>query len=81
MDRVSGARLAGAIRPVRQRYPQTLACPSVVTIASCESANVGSVTGTGASIAHAVYEAGIPLVIGSQFPLSFPGSVLMVEAL
>ena len=81
MDRVNGARLAGAIRPVRQRYPQTLACPSVVTIASCESANVGSVTGTGASIAHAVHEAGIPLVIGSQFPLSFPGSVLMVEAL
>jgi hypothetical protein len=81
MDRVSGARLAGAIRPVRQRYPQNLTCPSVVTIASCESGNVGSVTGTGASIAHALHEAGIPLVVASQFPLSFPGSVLMVEAL
>ena len=81
LDRVSGARLAGAIRPVRQRYPQNLTCPSVVTVASCSSGNVGSVAGAGASIAHALQEAGIPLVIGSQFPLSFPASVLMVEAL
>jgi hypothetical protein len=81
LDRVSGARLAGAIRPVRQRHPQTLACPTVVTVASCNSGNVGSVAGAGASIAHALHEAGIPLVIGSQFPLSFPGSVIMVETL
>jgi CHAT domain-containing protein/tetratricopeptide repeat protein len=80
-DRVSGARLASAIRPVRHGYPQALTCPAVITLASCESANVGSVTGTGASIAHALHEAGIPLVIASQFPLSFEGSVLMVEAL
>jgi hypothetical protein len=81
VDRVTGARLAGAIRPIRQRYPQNLTCPSVVTLASCNSGNVGSVAGAGASIAHALHEAGIPLVIGSQFPLSFPGSVLMVEIL
>jgi hypothetical protein len=81
MDQVSGARLASAIRPVRQRYPQNLTCPSVVTLASCSSGDIGSVAGAGASIAHALQEAGIPLVIGSQFPLSFPGSVLMVEAL
>jgi hypothetical protein len=80
-DRVSGARLADAIRPIRQRYPRTLTCPSVVTVASCNSGNVGSVAGAGASVAHALHEAGIPLVIGSQFPLSFPGSVLMVETL
>jgi hypothetical protein len=81
VDRVSGERLASAIRPIRQRYPLTLTCPAVVTVASCNSGNVGSVAGAGASIAHALHEAGIPLVIGSQFPLSFPGSVLMVEIL
>jgi hypothetical protein len=81
IDRVSGARLASAIRPIRHREPRALTCPSVVTIASCNSGNVGSVAGAGASIAHALHEAGIPLVIGSQFPLSFPGSVLMVELL
>jgi hypothetical protein len=90
MDRVSGARLAtaisagaaaGANRTALQRYPARVAGPSVVTLASCESANVGSVAGAGASIAHALHAAGIPLVIGSQFPLSFPGSVLMVETL
>jgi hypothetical protein len=55
--------------------------PAVVTLASCNSGNVGSVAGVGASIAHALHEAGIPMVIASQFPLSFGGSVRMVEAL
>jgi hypothetical protein len=81
LDRVSGARLASAIRPIRRRDPRALTTPAVVTLASCNSGNVGSVAGAGASIAHSLHEAGIPLVIGSQFPLSFPGSVLMVEAL
>ena len=80
-DRVSGARLAGALRPIHQRDPRALTCPVVVTLASCNSGEVGSVAGAGASIAHALHEAGIPLVIASQFPLSFPGSVLMVEIL
>lgn len=54
---------------------------AVVTLASCNSGNVGSVAGVGASISHALHESGIPLVIGSQFPLSFGGSVMMVEKL
>jgi len=81
IDRVSAARLASAIRPIRQHDPRVLTCPAVVTVASCDSGNVGSVAGAGASIAHALHEAGIPLVIGSQFPLSFAGSVRMVEVL
>ena len=39
------------------------------------------VAGRGASIAHALHQAGIPLVIASQFPLSFGGSVRMVQTL
>ncbi len=81
LDRVSGARLASALRPIRRGDPRGLASPAVVTLASCNSGAVGSVAGAGASIAHSLHEAGIPLVIGSQFPLSFPGSVAMVETL
>jgi hypothetical protein len=78
-DTVDGARLATLLRtPDRQGR---MCGPAVVTLASCESANQGSVVGAGASIAHALHEAGIPLVVGSQFPLSFQASVLLVEVL
>ncbi|MCK7492772.1 MAG: hypothetical protein MZW92_15495 [Comamonadaceae bacterium] len=40
----------------------------VVSLASCNSGNVGSVAGAGASIAHALHEAGIPMVVAGQFP-------------
>ena len=43
--------------------------------------NVGSVAGAGASIAHALHEAGIGVVLAAQFPLSFEGSVRFVEVL
>jgi hypothetical protein len=52
-----------------------------VTLASCEGAKGGSVVGAGASIAHALHEGGVPLVVAAQFPLSFPASVLMAEVL
>jgi hypothetical protein len=55
--------------------------PTVVSIASCDSGNVGSVVGAGSSIAHALHEDGIPLVIGAQFPLSFAASVILTEVL
>jgi CHAT domain len=77
-DRISGARLATALRASNQC---SLARPTVVTLASCHSANVGSVAGAGASIAHALHEAGIAMVVAGQFPLSFEGSVRLVEVL
>jgi len=85
-DIVSGERLASALRTptaggVGGGTTSRLAGPAVVTLASCNSGAVGSVAGVGASIAHALHQAGIPLVIASQFPLSFGGSVRMVEAL
>ena len=85
-DIVSGERLASALRPVRQAgLDNTRAgeahCPAVVTLASCNSGAGGGVTSLGASIAHALHEAGIPVVIASQFPLSFGGSVRMVQSL
>jgi len=53
--------------------------PSVVTLATCESGNPGSVLVPGGSIAHVLHQAGIPLVLASQVPLSKEGSVLLVR--
>jgi hypothetical protein len=80
---VDGPTLA---RALRTDCPPTSipARPLAVTVASCSSAQVGSVVsfaGAGASVAHALHAEGIPLVIASQFPLSFRASVEMVELL
>jgi hypothetical protein len=58
-----------------------IALPLVVTLATCDGGAVGSVIGAGASIAHDLHDAGIPIVAASQFPLTFAGSVRMVETL
>lgn len=79
-DYVSASRLVTAVRPFKGR-DSGLADPAVVTLASCYGAGQGSVVGAGSSIAHALHEAGVPLVVSSQFPLSFAGSVVMVEQL
>jgi hypothetical protein len=81
IEHVSGARLATALRATRRQDGEGLSMPSVVTLASCDSGNVGSVAGAGASIAHALHESGIPMVVAGQFPLSFEGSVRLVECL
>ena len=80
-DIVSGERLATALRVAQKTRDGQLARPAVVTLASCNSGNIGSVAGAGASIAHALHEAGVPMVIASQFPLSYGGSVRLVEIL
>jgi hypothetical protein len=83
VDYVSGPRLATALRTAQKPDGRDLSRPAVVTLASCDSGNVGSVAvaGAGASIAHALHEAGIPMVVAGQFPLSFEGSVRLVEVL
>ncbi|WP_162054683.1 CHAT domain-containing protein [Pontibacter pamirensis] len=80
-DFISGPRLAAALRASNRVDGKGLAKPMVVTLASCNSGGVGSVAGAGASIAHALHESGIPIVVASQFPLSFKGSVRLVECL
>jgi hypothetical protein len=80
-DVVDGARLATVLRTYRAGNEEGLSTPAVVTLAACQGGQQGSVVGAGASIAHALHEAGIPLVVASQFPLSFAASVLMVEVL
>ncbi|WP_395752585.1 CHAT domain-containing protein [Prosthecobacter sp.] len=80
---VDGKTLARALRTDRGDT-FTPADPLVVTLASCNGGTVSSVVnfaGAGASVAHALHAEGIPVVIASQFPLSFRGSVKMVETL
>jgi len=71
MDVVSGERFASAITSMAE---DGIHRPSVVTFASCDSGNVGSVILPGADLAHALHQAGIPLVVAAQFPLSKEGS-------
>ena len=78
---VSGERLASILRAPKRNERGCFTRPAVVTLASCNSGNVGTITGVGASIGHALHEAGVPMVVASQFPLSFGGSVMMVQDL
>jgi len=55
--------------------------PTVVSLATCDSGNPGSVVTAGASLAHALHAGGIPWVFASQFPLWMRASTLAAEIL
>jgi hypothetical protein len=75
---VSGERFASAFAKL---VDGRIHRPTVVTMATCDSGNAGSVLIPGASMAHVLHQAGIPLVVASQFPLSMQGSELLVKQL
>ena len=78
VDIVSGERFSTALRRVDAHGVHR---PFVVTLASCDSGLVANVIepAPGASFAHTLHQSGIPLVIGSQFPLTKDGSITVVE--
>ncbi|MES9858519.1 MAG: CHAT domain-containing protein [Sedimenticola sp.] len=81
---VHGRRLAAALSPLQHgcSNPNAEASrPLLVTLASCDSANVKEVIYDGASFAHELHKTGIPLVIASQFPLSFDGSIILAQVI
>lgn len=80
VDVVTGRRLAAALRSHKSEGSE-LARPVVVSIASCDSGNMGSVVAPGGSVAHTLHEEGIPLVVASQFPLTVEGSIVMTRVL
>jgi len=55
--------------------------PALVSLATCDSGNIGSVITPGASIAHQLHAGGIPWVIASQFPLHMRASSIAAEIL
>ena len=77
---VSGKRLTKALNPESDDGAQR-SMPLMVTLATCDSGNPGSVLVPGGSIAHDLHTAGIPWVFASQFPLTKAGSVRMIAAL
>ncbi|MEO5734358.1 MAG: CHAT domain-containing protein, partial [Rubrivivax sp.] len=74
---ISGERLASAFTTLHEGCIHR---PDVVSLATCDSGNEeAAVMAPGASIAHVLHQAGVPLVLASQFPLSKPGSNLVVR--
>lgn len=75
-DVVTGDRLASALASIpRERWP------SMILTASCDSGNQGDLLVPGGSFGLALHEAGVPLVVASQFPMTLEGSVTLTEAL
>jgi hypothetical protein len=87
IDAVDGLRLGqllnGKLAKESRRKPDgDQVRPNVVTLAVCDSANTGlDVSRPVSSVAFNIHEAGIPLVIGSQFPLTKDGSVVLTDSL
>ena len=55
--------------------------PTLVSLATCDSGNAGSVITAGGSVAHALHAGGIPWVIASQFPLWMHASSIAADVL
>lgn len=72
----TGDRLASALTAVSARG---IFRPTVVTLASCDSGRQVDTRTTEAAMAHALHDAGIPLVVASQFPLTVDGSIPFVH--
>ncbi|MEM9035425.1 MAG: CHAT domain-containing protein [Actinomycetota bacterium] len=73
-DVVSGERFASALTAGER-------LPAAVVLSSCDSAQQGGIEVPGASFAHALHAAGVPFVVGSQFPLTEEGSIPLTEVL
>jgi hypothetical protein len=66
-------RLAQALSPVG-------GLPLVVTFAACDSANQGEPVVATRSVVQDLHRAGVPVVVGSQLPLTQQGSVTVTRA-
>ncbi len=75
----TGDQLAQALLPSRSR--RGASDPTLVSLATCDSANQSAVVNPGGSVAHQLHRMGVPWVIASQFPLTVVGSVMLVEDL
>jgi hypothetical protein len=76
---VDGDQLVKALTPIRDGQPGVP--PSLVTLCTCHSGRSDNVVYPGASVAQQIHAYGVPVVIASQFPLTFGGSVVLVDEL
>ena len=75
-DKIDGKSLAEVLNPSDQSYH-----PTIVTLAVCDSGNVGSTILPSGSLAYQLHTKGIPCIFASQFPLTQIGSVQLVKNL
>lgn len=50
--------------------------PTVVTLATCDSANAANTILAGGQVAYELHKRGVPVVVGSQFPLTEQGALV-----
>jgi hypothetical protein len=77
---VDGETLAHALTGAC-RFHGSRRTPTLVSLTTCDSGQVGSVVAPGGSIAHVLNNAGIPWVVASQFPLWMRPSTVAVDVL
>jgi len=77
---VDGQSLAEALH-VKLESARGDSSPIVVSLATCDAANTGSVVAPGASIAHDLHAHGVPWIFASQLPLTKRGSLTFTEEL
>jgi hypothetical protein len=70
---VAPADVAGALQPDAGR-------PLVVTLAACDSANQAGSVFAVESVAQELHRCGVPVVVGSQLPLTKAGSLVLARA-
>ena len=69
------AEIARALAPTLEDQ-----LPLVVTLAACDTANQSNPAFATHSVVQDLHRAGVPVVIGSQFPLTQPGSATLTAA-
>jgi hypothetical protein len=67
MAKVSPEELCAELAPIAEHLV-------VVTLAACDGGNQANSIAGGGSMAHELHSSGIPVVVASQFPLTFDGS-------
>ena len=76
-----GKKDAPAVKPLElaKLLEPVNGLPVVVTLASCDSANAEDSAMGNDSVAQELHRCGVPVVVGSQLPLTQEGSVLLAE--
>ena len=64
---------------IQQALKPLVGYTCVMTLATCDAANLTNTIISKRSVAHGLHELGFPVVVASQFPFTVPGSNLMVE--
>jgi len=72
MAKVSPEDLCAQLAPIAEQLV-------VVTLAVCDGGNQANSIAGGGSMAHELHSSGIPVVVASQFPLTFEGSIIFTR--